>query len=324
VAVDPQHLLRPAQPSDADSVTGLLATLGYPDEVPRVRDRLERLTAREEAGVLVAEVGGAVSALAAYQVTDLLERGQPLVSVRPRCEHLFVPSSRRMHMEKNRLAALVGEGLSLAQIGERVGRDPSTVSYWMKRYGLEAVHRDKHAARGGIDREVLAQLVDAAMTVRQIAAAVDRSTSTVRHWLREYGLETSATARRRTPLAAGDRRDGVCRTHGATQFVGRPDGSGWRCVRCRAERVVARRRRVKAILVAEAGGKCVLCGYDRCLSALEFHHLDPSQKRFSVASRGAARSLQRVREEVAKCVLLCSNCHAEVEAGVAAIQDRQI
>jgi hypothetical protein len=84
--------------------------------------------------------------------------------------------------------------------------------------------------------------------------------------------------------------------------------------------VTARRRRVKAILVEDAGGACVLCGYDRTPAALQFHHLDPAAKRFHMSHAGVARSLAGARAEAAKCVLLCANCHAEVEAGVATLQ----
>jgi hypothetical protein len=97
------------------------------------------------------------------------------------------------------------------------------------------------------------------------------------------------------------------------EHVRDPRGS-YRCRRCRAEAVVRRRRRVKETLVAESGGCCRLCGYDRCVAALEFHHLDPSKKEFTLSRRGA-RSIATLRAEVRKCVLLCSNCHAEVEAG---------
>ena len=105
--------------------------------------------------------------------------------------------------------------------------------------------------------------------------------------------------------------------------AGRP-GSGpargrYRCKRCRVEAVNARRRRVKQILVEEAGGACQLCGYERYAGALQFHHIDPAEKTFALSSRGVARSLAKARAEVAKCVLLCANCHAEVEAGVATI-----
>jgi hypothetical protein len=77
---------------------------------------------------------------------------------------------------------------------------------------------------------------------------------------------------------------------------------------------------VKEILVSEAGGKCRLCGYSRSLAALHFHHLDPGGKRFSLGREGITRSLAEMREEAEKCVLLCANCHAEVEAGIVTIE----
>jgi hypothetical protein len=79
--------------------------------------------------------------------------------------------------------------------------------------------------------------------------------------------------------------------------------------------VSAWRRRVKRILVEEAGGKCRLCGYDRCHRALQFHHLQADEKRFALSHKGVTRSLAEAREEALKCVLLCANCHAEVETG---------
>jgi hypothetical protein len=88
-----------------------------------------------------------------------------------------------------------------------------------------------------------------------------------------------------------------------------------RCVKCRSEAVARRRRKVKEILVAEAGGGCLLCGYAKHSVALQFHHLDPSTKSFGLGVRGITRSIDKLREEAAKCALLCANCHAEVEAG---------
>jgi hypothetical protein len=183
------------------------------------------------------------------------------------------------------------------------------------------VRRDKHLARGRLEREVLEGLVTQDLTVREIAEHVGRSATSVRHWLQRYGLRTTAAARRRNKRGRPQERfESVCATHGATTFVVRADG-GTACLKCRAERVIRRRRQLKRMLVAEAGGRCVLCGYDRCMSALEFHHRDPAEKRFHLGSRGLTRSLDVLREEAAKCVLLCSNCHAEVEAGVAKLSE---
>ena len=65
------------------------------------------------------------------------------------------------------------------------------------------------------------------------------------------------------------------------------------------------------MLIAYKGGKCERCGYDKSSRALEFHHLNPSEKDFGI-SKVLTRSVQSLKEEADKCVLLCSNCHAEI------------
>lgn len=62
------------------------------------------------------------------------------------------------------------------------------------------------------------------------------------------------------------------------------------------------------------GAKCILCGYDRCLRAIDFHHIDPKTKSFTISSNNHTWA-ERL-EEAKKCVLLCRNCHAEVEEGL--------
>jgi len=87
-----------------------------------------------------------------------------------------------------------------------------------------------------------------------------------------------------------------CRHHGLTEFRlygrGRRNGRVWRCKRCTGEAVTRRHQRLKRRLAAESGG-CCACGYSRCIVNLVFH-----------------------MAEMAKCVLVCANCHGEIEAGV--------
>lgn len=73
------------------------------------------------------------------------------------------------------------------------------------------------------------------------------------------------------------------------------------------------RRELKWRMVQYKGGACILCGYRNCLRALDFHHFDPSQKRFSFGPNHQ-RSWKVLRAELDKCMLLCSNCHFELEA----------
>jgi hypothetical protein len=173
-----------------------------------------------------------------------------------------------------------------------------------------------------MDREQLEALVARGLSLRAMAAELGVSYSTVRHWMRRYGL---ATPRARRLAASGQAHASgaaqavlECPRHGATLHLRRGAG-GVRCQACRSGAVSRRRRVVKATLVAEAGGGCALCGYSRYAGALQFHHIDPKTKSFAVTGAGIARSLARSRAEAAKCILLCANCHAEVEAGVATI-----
>jgi transposase len=222
-------------------------------------------------------------------------------------------------MDRTSLEQLLAQGLSLAEIGRRFDLHESTVGYWVDKHGLRAVNRDKFAAKGTLMREDLEPLVECGASIAEIATAVGRSKATVRHWLREYGLTTRRTEWRRTTIAMGDMQPNIvqreCSQHGLTDFK-RRSPSGYRCLKCRSEAVARRRRNVKQALVDEAGGACVACGYSRCVAALEFHHLKPAEKKFSLSHRGVTRSMARARAEAGKCVLLCSNCHAEVEAGV--------
>jgi transposase len=222
-------------------------------------------------------------------------------------------------VEAEWLASQLAAGRSIESIAREVGRSPSTVAYWVSKHGLASQHGPKHAARGGIDRDVLQSLVVAGMSVRAIADHLSVSYTTVRHWLKRYGLMTPQARRRASTRAARAEgfEDGIleCPVHGPTRHVRRSDG-GVRCLACRADAVTLRRRRLKALLIAEAGGCCVLCGYAGSAGALHFHHVDPAAKSFSLGYTGVTRSLAKARAEAAKCVLLCARCHAEVELGV--------
>ncbi|MBP7216914.1 MAG: hypothetical protein KBA46_06495 [Candidatus Omnitrophica bacterium] len=82
--------------------------------------------------------------------------------------------------------------------------------------------------------------------------------------------------------------------------------------------VQKRRKKIRQMAVEYKGGRCGMCGYDRCIEALEFHHTDSSGKDFSISEKGYTRSWERVREELDKCMILCANCHRELHAQSAA------
>lgn len=70
------------------------------------------------------------------------------------------------------------------------------------------------------------------------------------------------------------------------------------------------RRKLKARAIEYKGGKCIQCGYAKCPAALQFHHTDPTQKDFQIS--GHVKTWEKIRVELDKTILICSNCHFEL------------
>ena len=77
-----------------------------------------------------------------------------------------------------------------------------------------------------------------------------------------------------------------------------------------------RRKKLREMAVQYKGGKCQLCGYDKCVQAFDFHHLNPKKKDFGISQDGMTRAWTKTIKELDKCILLCANCHREVHVGI--------
>ena len=143
-----------------------------------------------------------------------------------------------------------------------------------------------------MQKEPLVQLIGEGLSQKEIADKLQLSKSTVRYWLKKYGLTTQRNKFNKKSITDEERRARNVRN------------------------VTARRRKLTKMAKEYKGGQCFICGYNRCLAALEFHHIDPTEKEFSIAQKGHTRSWERIKKELEKCVLLCANCHREVHAGL--------
>ena len=109
-----------------------------------------------------------------------------------------------------------------------------------------------------------------------------------------------------------------CARHGQTKHFARPEGA-FRCGKCASQWVIKNRQVKKKKLVEEFGGKCKVCGYRKYAGALDFHHLNPKTKSFALSVKGLSYSWESLLKEAEKCVLVCKNCHTEIEAGITAL-----
>jgi hypothetical protein len=92
---------------------------------------------------------------------------------------------------------------------------------------------------------------------------------------------------------------------------GREGGSSY-CKPCTNSEALLRQRKFKTKCIEYKGGKCEICGYNKFQGALEFHHRDPTQKDFQLSKARSWTFSERVKNELDKCQILCSNCHKEL------------
>jgi hypothetical protein len=88
------------------------------------------------------------------------------------------------------------------------------------------------------------------------------------------------------------------------------------CKSCKHKLQQARQHDFKQWCIDYKGGRCVVCGYNKYIGALDFHHRDPSQKEFNFGEKKNLMTKEKALKELDKCILLCRNCHAELHGGL--------
>ena len=219
-------------------------------------------------------------------------------------------------MEREWLAERLAGGASIEAIAREVGRGPVHRVVLGRKHGLTSSHapRTPHAADR---RELLAEIVGCELSIRDMAEMLERSP--------DHRPALAATPRVETPHMA--RIDWQCRARGGggdrraavpaarlTRHVRRQDG--FRCARCRVEHVADKRRRIKRHSCSKPvdGASCAATtAASRPFSST----MSTRHEGFALSQAACRARSPQARAEAAKCVLLCANCHAEVEGGFA-------
>ena len=100
----------------------------------------------------------------------------------------------------------------------------------------------------------------------------------------------------------------------------------YKCKPCKNMRKSDIRKDNKYFLMEYMGGECQICGYNKCLSGLEVHHVDPAGKTLEFSRIGRDNNQQKYKDEInnTPCILLCANCHREVHEGLILIVSNKI
>lgn len=95
-----------------------------------------------------------------------------------------------------------------------------------------------------------------------------------------------------------------------TKIAGGKKYSSSFCKKCDKKRTGERLQQLRKLFVEYKGGKCSICGYGRCIWALELHHRNPNEKEFIISRLRSFN--EKTKKELDKCDLLCANCHREI------------
>jgi hypothetical protein len=160
-----------------------------------------------------------------------------------------------------------------------------------------------------MDNQTLKKLVENGFTQRKIAKDQNCSQSTVKYWLKKYNLKTEGFKKQKCFCCKDCGDTNIKNAFSLNKENGLLHYS--LCFVCQRKRNSKNWRKNKQIFVDYKGGKCEICGYKKCIAALQFHHLDPNQKDpdWNLFKN---RLLENVKHELDKCQLLCSNCHSEI------------
>jgi len=157
-----------------------------------------------------------------------------------------------------------------------------------------------------MDKKNLQKYIEETCSINDIAVAEGKGRSTVRYWMKKYGLQTKRQMRNKGYHK--ERKCSYCGTTDESKFYGHKRTI---CGKCHCKYTLKKGQEKRRYAIELLGGKCVHCGFDKWDCSLDFHHLDPKKKDSTFANlRGWSRV--RIEKEMKKCILLCSNCHRAV------------
>jgi len=159
-----------------------------------------------------------------------------------------------------------------------------------------------------LDPHKLEALAKQGLSIPEMSQALSAPIKKIKWWLGKYNIQV---IQRHGPRP--DNRPRQCRFCGETdpaKFATNRKLTYSICKACRSQKYTLLLRKKRAEAIEWAGGKCMRCGYGGCVGALHFHHRDPLTKD-PEWKQLRKKSLDTIKLELAKCDLICANCHAE-------------
>ena len=173
-----------------------------------------------------------------------------------------------------------------------------------------------------MDKDLLQNYINNNYSISQISKLTNKARTTIRYWLKKFNLKTNNLSfaegySLKERIIENGIEYKICPKCNikkilSTDFYVKKEkySHAW-CKCCNNIYTTKIQQQKKKEAIDYKGGKCIKCGYNKYDGALDFHHLDPSKKDFSISKRKNC-SLETIKSELDKCILLCRNCHAEL------------
>ena len=152
-----------------------------------------------------------------------------------------------------------------------------------------------------IEKQILQNLFNFGVTAAHMTQILHVDANQIHYWIRKYRISNKIT---RYKCSCGETEE--------SKFQ---KTSIYACRKCRSILSTKLKAKNKQLIVDHLGGKCLLCGYNKCNPALAIHHRDPDTKEDNFMFL-TGMSWSKVEKQIKNCVLLCHNCHMEIHAGV--------
>ena len=165
-----------------------------------------------------------------------------------------------------------------------------------------------------MEKQFLEDQILLCKSINQIARETNKGVSTVKYWFDKYDLKTLRQQGKINNIKICPH----CKKEKSLDefYKRRGNQPSVYCKQCTGIQVITRQQNFKKQCLDYKGSKCLSCGYNNYQGALEFHHLDPNEKEFQLSSVRHNSFNEKIKKELDKCILLCSNCHKEIHGGL--------